>query len=110
MTTYLITIADDNGWLDGCPDYWGVFFGEFYPAKLAFRRKKDAERQARELRSTFDDDGMGKPSYGIVAIDDIAQLDAHDVTMETGWRAFGEDDLDEIREHLLACKEARDDH
>jgi hypothetical protein len=26
---YEIFIADDNGWLDGCPDALGVFFGSF---------------------------------------------------------------------------------
>ena len=26
-TAYAVYVSDDNGWLEGCPDYCGVFFG-----------------------------------------------------------------------------------
>ena len=27
-TTFSVIVADDNGWLEGCPDYQGTFFGD----------------------------------------------------------------------------------
>lgn len=27
-TAYAVYVSDDNGWLEGCPDYCGVFFDD----------------------------------------------------------------------------------
>jgi len=96
---YLVTVADDAGWLDGCPDYWSVFFGGYLPeANLIHTSKRAAERRARELRTTFDDDGAGKPFYHVVTVEDRGSIvDIDDLSTLTGWRALDDQDLESVR-------------
>ena len=76
---YEIFVADDNGWLDGCPDSEGVFFGD--AAKegtdehdsnggvLTIVGYRNAQRVLRALNTTGDwvaPDGLeSRPVYDI---------------------------------------------
>lgn len=68
MAKYGVYVCDDNGWVDGCQDYLGVFFGETPPGArfvwasegselgghMEFHGRKAAEAFAAELRRSGD--------------------------------------------------------
>ena len=95
VTGWAVYVADDNGWLDGCQDFEGVFFGDIpaggemvyksegsplFGGHVRFAAEAEAESFLRHLDASGDwntDGGDGeerRPSYDLAPLHDPAAI------------------------------------